>query len=54
VLAAVPVSYSRQLDVTSYNGNGNGHSNGNGQSSDYSDDVHHDAGATGTVIEERG
>jgi uncharacterized protein involved in exopolysaccharide biosynthesis len=56
VLAAVPVSYRRQLDVESFKGNGNGHSNGNGNShdSEYSDEVHHDAGATGTVIEERG
>src|SRR5262249_33626145 len=45
VLAAVPVSYHRQLDVESYSGNGNGHSNGNGNSheSEYSDEVHHDA-----------
>jgi len=56
VLAAVPVSYTRQLDVESYTakGNGNSNGNGNGNSHEYGDDVHHDAGATGTVIEERG
>jgi uncharacterized protein involved in exopolysaccharide biosynthesis len=60
VLAAVPVSYRRQLDIETFRGNGNGHnnSNGNGNGStdinEYSDEVHHDAGGTGTVIEERG
>lgn len=54
VLAAVPVSYTRQLDIESYNASGKGNGNGNGNGHEYGDDVHHDAGATGTVIEERG
>ncbi len=54
VLAAVPVSYTRQLDIESYNAGGKGNGNGNGNGHEYGDDVHHDAGATGTVIEERG
>jgi uncharacterized protein involved in exopolysaccharide biosynthesis len=54
VLAAVPVSYTRQLDVESYTAHGNGNGNGNGNSHEYGDNVHHEAGATGTVIEERG
>ncbi len=51
VLAAVPVHYSGNGAHAS-NGNGNGNRNGNG--SGLSDEVHYEAGATGTIIEERG
>jgi hypothetical protein len=57
VLAAVPLHYdydSRTLYAS--NGNGNGSNNGNGNHSESSptEDVHYEAGAAGTVIEERG
>ncbi len=51
VLAAVPVHYSGNGAHAS-NGNGNGNRNSNG--SGLSDEVHYEAGATGTIIEERG
>lgn len=53
VLAAVPVHATPELlgAYVSSNGNGNGNSNGNGHRAK---DSHFDAGATGTIIEERG
>lgn len=59
VLAAVPLHYGQNLlyGESGGNGNGNGHSgNGNGSSNGngFSDEVHYDAGASGTVIGERG
>jgi len=58
VLAAVPLHYSENLlygeGDGNGNGNGNGHSNGGGNGNGFHDEVHYDAGASGTVIEERG
>lgn len=56
VLAAVPLHYSQNLlyGEGGGNGNGNGHSNGNGKGNGLNDEVHYDAGASGTVIGERG
>jgi len=60
VLAAVPLHYSQNLLYGEGGGNsdGNGRSNGNGNGSGngngFNDEVHYDAGASGTVIEERG
>jgi uncharacterized protein involved in exopolysaccharide biosynthesis len=58
VLAAVPLHYSQNLlyGEAGGNGNGNGHSNGNGNNDGHglNDEVHYDAGASGTVIGERG
>lgn len=58
VLAAVPLHYSQNLlygeSGGNGNGNGNGHSNGNGNGNGLNDEVHYDAGASGTVIGERG
>jgi uncharacterized protein involved in exopolysaccharide biosynthesis len=59
VLAAVPLHYdydSKTLYAGNVNGNGNGSGNGNGHKSDSNstEDIHYEAGANGTVIEERG